>query len=169
MTCKLFLIPFAVLVLAAGCRRETHAPEADLPETDMASQSTAAPEAATTTTIAQSRVQPVTGDFDRKAFAGTFTGTLPCADCPGIDETLHLGADGNFELTDVYRERAESTNVVRGRWSAEVGAGRIRLASGNERNVDRMYAIDDNDTLTQLGMDGMRIDSGLNFSLKRGR
>ena len=41
--------------------------------------------------------------FDAKALAGTFTGTLPCADCPGINTRIVL-AD--------YRDTAGKTHVL---------------------------------------------------------
>jgi hypothetical protein len=39
---------------------------------------------------------------------GTFTGTIPCADCPGIDVTLAL-SDGRYRMTYAYRERGTFT------------------------------------------------------------
>ncbi len=101
------------------------------------------------------------------AFEFFFTGTLPCADCPGIDETLRLDADGGFELTDVYRERPDSTNVVHGKWLAQAGGTRIQLQPDNKRDVVRVFAIDGGDTLLALGMDGVRIESPFDLSLKR--
>lgn len=103
-------------------------------------------EAAAETTMAQSGVQPDVGTIDSKAFAGRFGGTLPCADCPGIDETLRLDADGSFVLSDVYQERPD-----------------------NKTDRDRMYAIDSNDKLTQLGADGEVASSGLGYSLDRNK
>ena len=44
---------------------------------------------------------PANLPFDQKGFAGTFKGTLPCADCPGIDTTLVLNADGTYTLAIV--------------------------------------------------------------------
>ena len=35
-------------------------------------------------------------------WAGTYIGTLPCADCAGIELTLNLSYDGSFSLKEVY-------------------------------------------------------------------
>ncbi len=110
---------------------------------------------------------PANNDFDRASFAGTFTGTLPCADCPGIDETLQLDADGRFELTDVYRARPDSTHVVHGTWSLQAERAQLRLDPDNQRDVDRVFAIDQEGTLAPLGMDGTRIHSPVDLTLKR--
>lgn len=40
-------------------------------------------------------------------WAGTYKGTIPCADCPGIDETIEIKADGTFKLVDHYQERKD--------------------------------------------------------------
>ncbi len=37
-----------------------------------------------------------------KMMLGTYTATLPCADCGGIATTLVLKEDGNFTMTQVY-------------------------------------------------------------------
>lgn len=153
----MLMLCFAAALVVAACK----------PQAAVADAGALAP--ATAATAVQSTVQPADANFDNKTFAGTFRGTLPCADCPGIDETLRLGVDGDFELTDVYRERPDSTHVVQGRWSTGNDDTRLRLAPDEKRSVDRVFAIDDNDTLTQLGMDGTRIDSALNYSMLRRR
>lgn len=114
----------------------------------------AAPVAATDTTMATAGVQGGNAAFDAKAFAGTFEGTLPCADCPGIDERLVLSADGSFELTDTYRERADATQVLRGSWSLEPDGRSLRLDPGSKAAADRLFAIEGDDGLVPLGADG---------------
>lgn len=39
------------------------------------------------------------------AVRGTYTGTLPAADCPGIEVTLTLGPDATYELRRHYIDR----------------------------------------------------------------
>ena len=151
---------FATTLVFAACKPQV-APTDDDAATATQAVPATTPDAATETTMAQSGVQP--------AITGNFSGTLPCADCPGIDETLQLDTDGSFELTDVYRERPNGTHVVHGHWSTENKGAHLRLTSNERSSVDRVFAIDDNDTLTQLGMDGTRIESALNFSLRRDR
>ncbi len=45
----------------------------------------------------------------------TYKGTLPCADCPGIDATLVLYQDNTFSQTYIYRER-DTTFITQGTW-----------------------------------------------------
>jgi copper homeostasis protein (lipoprotein) len=159
----------AFALLAAACSRETQAPEATAPAAQQpaaAATPVAAVENAASPTMAQPGVQPADTAADARAFAGTYSGTLPCADCPGIDETLVLSADGSFVLTDTYRERPGSANVVQGSWSLEDGGKRIRLDPGSKDATDRFYGID-GDGLRMLDTEGKPIDSPLPMRLKR--
>lgn len=165
---RILTVALAALALAA-CQRETPAPAANDAPAAAAPATDATPVVATETTMAQAGVQPGPGAIDGKAFAGKFTGTLPCADCPGIDETLELGADGSFSLTDVYRERPQGTSTLQGSWSTDADGKRIRLDPGSKAEADRLFAIDDNDTLTLLGADGERADSAPDMRLKRSK
>ena len=101
-TCLALALAFGV----AGCDRGDEAAVDAAPATTAAAATAntpatpEAPVAATETTMAVAGVQPDARASDGRALAGTFEGTLPCADCPGIDERLVLSADGTFELTD---------------------------------------------------------------------
>ena len=171
-----FVTPAALLLAAlalAGCDRsptddDSAPPMASAPAA-VSIAAEAAPVVATETTMARSGVQPVTGAIDQKAFAGPFEGTLPCADCPAIDERLVLSADGSYSLTDAYRERPGSDNVVEGSWSLEADGRSIRLDPGSKDAVDRMYAIADNDTLLPLDADGQPLGDGREHALRRSR
>lgn len=58
---------------------------------------------------------------------GVFTGTLPCADCPGIETTLYLHADGGYEL--VERERGNAPASRRqGVWYSSADGRAILIA-----------------------------------------
>jgi copper homeostasis protein (lipoprotein) len=165
---RILTVALAALALAA-CQRESPAPVATDAPAAAAPATDATPVAATETTMAQAGVQPGPGAIDNKAFAGKFTGTLPCADCPGIDETLELGADGSFTLTDVYRERPQGTFSMQGTWSTDADGKRIRLDPGSKAEVDRLFAIDDNDTLTLLGADGEGAADAPDMHLQRSK
>jgi copper homeostasis protein (lipoprotein) len=164
----------SLLLLAAlpACRQQpTDAPaappQAAVPETASAPADT--PVVATETTLATPGMQQRDAGFDAKAFAGTFEGTLPCADCPGMDERLELTADGAFTLTDSYRERPGSEQVLRGSWSAEPDGKRIRLDPGSKDAVDRLYAIAEDGTLVPLGADGAPTGAPGDPRLRRSR
>ena len=99
-------------------------------------------------------------------FSGVFTGTLPCADCPGIDTTLALKPDGSYASHAVYRERPSSFDES-GVWSIEGGGKQVRLASSGANPRVQLYAIVSRDELRMLDAEGKPIDSGLDFSLER--
>jgi len=54
---------------------------------------------------------------DSLDWAGTYEGTLPCADCPGIRTTVQLRMDGTFTMTQLYVDRSTTPRVVRGRFA----------------------------------------------------
>lgn len=156
MNRKLLIASALVSMALLGCKRETPtpvSPEAAAPEG-------AAPAASATTTragtpdLAGAGVEPNAAGFGSKAFAGTFHGALPCADCPGIDETLELKPDGSFRLTDVYRDRPDATHDTAGSWTSEENDSRIRLDPNSKGEVDRVFTIVSNDELDAVGSDG---------------
>ena len=161
--------PVTALLLAA-CNAESPQPQAT-PAAAVAAAADAPPAATEVeTTMAEPGVQPDAGRNDVRALAGTWAGLLPCADCPGIDETLVLSADGSFVLTDTYRERPGTSNVVQGSWSVEGEGQRIRLDPGNKEDIDRFFAIDaDAGALVPLDTEGKPIDSPFDMRLVRER
>jgi copper homeostasis protein (lipoprotein) len=44
-----------------------------------------------------------------------YSGTLPCADCPGIDETITFYKNNTYADKSVYQER-NVTNITQGTW-----------------------------------------------------
>ena len=110
---------------------------------------------------------PAPEGLDVRAFAGSFEGTLPCADCPGIDSTLELNADGSYALHDAYRESDGATNDVTGTWTVEEAGKRIRLDPNSKEAQDRLYEVASDDELQMLDGDGNRIENGLDYSLRR--
>jgi hypothetical protein len=157
-----------IALLASACSQPAQAPEAAAPAAQpTASQPpVAAVESGTGTTMAQPGVQPADTAADARALTGTYSGTLPCADCPGIDETLVLAADGGFVLTDTYRERPGTANVVQGSWSLEDGGKRIRLDPGSKDATDKLYEVD-GDALRTLDGEGKRLPAGMPDRLKK--
>ena len=157
-----------IALLASACSRPAQPPEAATPAATPATAQppVAAIESGTGTTMAQPGVQPADAATDARALTGTYSGTLPCADCPGIDETLVLTADGGFVLTDTYRERPGTANVVQGSWSLEEGGKRIRLDPGSKGATDKSYEVD-GDGLRMLDGEGKRLPGGLPDRLKK--
>jgi copper homeostasis protein (lipoprotein) len=160
----LTILCLVVLVAIGGCKRETAAAPDAVPAADTQ------PVATTTPTEVAPATQPAPEAdtaLDTRAFAGNFSGTLPCADCPGIDTTLELHADGTFMLMETYQERKVEPAMLEGTWTAEENGSRIRLDPNSKSEQDRLYAVTSHDQITQLGSDGTPAATGLDFSLRR--
>ena len=101
----------------------------------------------------------------RSAAAVTFRGTIPCADCPGIDLTVTLFPDGTFRLRQRYLDRDPgSTWRDLGRWTEEEG-GRLALRGSGERPT--WFARYAWDSLRVLDGEGREIPSRLPYGLAR--
>lgn len=88
-------------------------------------------------------------------WAGTYFGTLPCADCPGIRYTVTLNDDGSYLLKTRYLERADSVFTESGTFSWDESGGKITLANRGEK-----FQVGEN-TLFHLDMEGNRITGNL--------
>lgn len=51
--------------------------------------------------------------------SGTFEGTLPAADCPGLHTVITLNPDGTFHMEETYLERDNEPRVTEGKWILE--------------------------------------------------
>ncbi|SFQ15907.1 copper resistance protein NlpE [Parafilimonas terrae] len=99
-----------------------------------------------------------------KAFitdAEEYTGSLPCADCEGIDVSLQLNKnDSSYIMTSVYKgSRVDSSNNTfkdTGTWNVH-GADTLYLS----RNGNSVKYIKSDTTLIQLDGDGNRITGPL--------
>ena len=170
-------IPALVLVALfalAGCKREAApapapqaAPAAALPPAASDSMPVAAPAPAPAEAMPARADDGLDTGLDVRAFAGTFSGTLPCADCPGIDSSLRLDADSSFVMSETRRGRKAAPSRLEGTWSAEEGGRRIRLDPTSKSDQDRLYQVASRDTLTQLGSDGTPVANGMDYSLER--
>jgi copper homeostasis protein (lipoprotein) len=107
-----------------------------------------------------------------------YRGVLPCADCPGIDTTLSLLANSpddlahtRYVLKSNYQER-NNTFTETGTWTIVRGtpdnpdATVYQLKPKNGGQPTNFLRVSDNEIL-QLDSEHRRIDSKLNFSLKR--
>jgi copper homeostasis protein (lipoprotein) len=107
-----------------------------------------------------------------------YRGVLPCADCPGIDTTLSLLANSpndldhtRYVLKSSYQERS-NTYTGTGTWTIVHGtpdnpaATVYQLKPKNGGQPTNFLRVSDNEIL-QLDSERRRIDSKLNFSLKK--
>jgi copper homeostasis protein (lipoprotein) len=94
---------------------------------------------------------------------GTYTGALPCADCPGIRYTVELRPDRVFFLRTEYSERRAYDDI--GLWARSSDGRTLTLRGGREAPV--MFAIKSATVLHKLDVEGKEIESRLNYDLVR--
>lgn len=95
----------------------------------------------------------------------TYTGVLPCADCPGIEHHLDLFPDHAYYLRRVYRGRGDGRFDEIGAW--EVSAAGRTLVLHGEREERLRFAIKDAKTLTLLDREARPIVSSAKHDLAR--
>src|SRR6056297_158086 len=98
-------------------------------------------------------------------FPAAFSGTLPCASCPGIDTQLHLLKDNVYVLRQEYQDRENGVFNDIGRFLISSDGAQISLHGGREAPL--RFAIQGPDALRQLDRDGQHIVSELNYTLVR--
>ena len=106
-----------------------------------------------------------------------YEGKIPCADCSGIAQRLVLKGDslGIYRLTETYINATEDGDAVlvsTGEWKYYFvdqtrSQKRLVLSQGNINDSVRKttYSVQDN-RITQLDLEGKRIDSVTNYRLK---
>lgn len=89
-------------------------------------------------------------------FEGVYTGTMPCADCPGIKVNVTIDRDGNWSKTMAY---LDTPNIFasQGIYTWDDSGSRIMLTDGESTE---MYSVGEN-TLTLLDQDGNEITGDL--------
>jgi len=90
-------------------------------------------------------------------WAGTYSGVLPCADCPGIETTLKLKDDLTFRLSLFYLERDFLTEEE-GEFEWDDDGQRIYLHSKNGNDFG--FFVGEN-FISQLDEDGNRVTGEL--------
>ena len=93
----------------------------------------------------------------------SYAGTLPCADCPGIDTRLNLLPDGQFQLRMTYQEREGAGFDQIGRWTTEKDT--LVLKEG-DKLVEQFQIKGKTHELLKLDMQGQPIPSKLNYTLQ---
>jgi hypothetical protein len=106
-----------------------------------------------------------------------YEGRLPCADCPGIMETLTLHyenrGEGTYELNDLYLEKDPSTAFYNtGRWKLVIknpGPMQQRFIQLNPDRPEALinYLLTDSFTLINCGKQEEPFDTRGDFSLYR--
>ncbi|HWS79279.1 MAG TPA: copper resistance protein NlpE, partial [Thermomonas sp.] len=105
--------------------------------------------------------------FDAKAFAGTYGGTLPCADCPGIDTSVAFAAEGGYSMSETYQDGTASSFVTKGTWAVREDGKTVLLDPEDKEERDRWFEVVSPSELRALDRDGKAIESTLDYSLRR--
>ncbi|WKW11659.1 copper resistance protein NlpE N-terminal domain-containing protein [Pseudogemmatithrix spongiicola] len=95
-----------------------------------------------------------------------FAGTLPCADCAGIETWLVLHPDGSYRLRERYLEGNATASVRVGRWSLSRDSVPVVALYGTD-SVPRRFAMTGALTLRTLARDGSPIESEQPLELVR--
>jgi surface antigen/uncharacterized lipoprotein NlpE involved in copper resistance len=99
----------------------------------------------------------------------SFTGVLPCADCPGIKYVLEFHEDGNYRLRTTYLDKGPDRKVLNnddtGAWQLVSYGARVTLR--NDQNKTITFLIKDANTLRLVDAKGDEFKNKLNYDLKR--
>lgn len=109
---------------------------------------------------------------------GNFVGSLPCADCSGIEEQLTLFQDdataqsGRYVMTDTYLGKSVAPHVEKGGWQAIRGTAKdpdarvfcLSPASGGQPHYYLAAGID---SLKPLDAERREIDAPVDMTLRR--
>src|SRR5690606_19421520 len=89
-------------------------------------------------------------------WAGTYSGVLPCADCPGIETVVTLNADGTYSATTHYLDKGGQRFDEQGTFRWDRGGNTIILSGGDPAR----YRVGEN-RLIRLALDGSDITGPL--------
>lgn len=100
----------------------------------------------------------------KKNFMGTYAGTLPCADCGGIETELTLNPDYTYRLSRIYKGKGDGKPVIEnGKWTVSEDLAFIELNyDGGEKTC---FALIDGRTVEKLDNQAMPVKSGANYRL----
>jgi copper homeostasis protein (lipoprotein) len=94
----------------------------------------------------------------------SYSGDLPCVDCPGIRSQLDLFPDGVFFLRQIHLGTGERVDDI-GAWVVSADNKTLILQGGGD--APRRFAIADAETLRPLDLEGREIVSARSYNLKR--
>jgi len=99
----------------------------------------------------------------------SFSGVLPCADCPGMKYQLDFHADGNYRLRTTYLEKGPDHAGLNvddaGAWQLVSNNTRVTLLS--DKTGTSTFLIRDPNTLRMVDAQGAEFKTKLNYDLKR--
>jgi heat shock protein HslJ/uncharacterized lipoprotein NlpE involved in copper resistance len=101
-------------------------------------------------------------------FIGTYKGTVPCADCEGIETTLTLLDSSNYKLESTYKGKSKTPFVNKGSYSWNDTGTKIKLNGIKDGEGAGQYLVIENG-LIQLDLNGNRVTGqlGRNYLLQK--
>ena len=104
--------------------------------------------------------------FPGLEFPASFEGTLPCADCAGIETRINLWDDGVFHMQQTYLETADGDTsfISLGRWHVDPIAKNKIYLHGN-KEAPAIFILTEDGALQKLDTQGQPIDSSLSYFL----
>lgn len=91
------------------------------------------------------------------SYAGMYEGTIPCADCPGIDIVITLDYQGNYTKKMTYREKGpDNVFATSGKFTWHNDGFVIRLAGDNDGETYKVIE----GALVMLDTEGNEITGG---------
>ena len=91
-------------------------------------------------------------------FSGTFSGLIPCADCPGIEVTLSFNPDSSFMESMIYQERNSSFKDS-GQWIKD--GNMIEIRYNQKEASPRYFLVKSDSTIAWLDGDKKEIEGPL--------
>ena len=157
----LLAVTLSCLAIAA-CKREAEAPPAPV-----AAAPTEDIKSAVISEVDHNSPSSAAPGFDAKAFAGTYGGTLPCADCPGIDTSIAFAPEGAYAMSEVYQDSDSSSFTTKGTWTVREDGKTLLLDPEDKQEYDHWFEVVSATELRALDKDGKAIESKLDYSLRR--
>ncbi|EGQ9177077.1 copper resistance protein NlpE [Vibrio alginolyticus] len=166
---KTMLALTGAVIILAGCQDEKPA-ETSAVEVPQATETEVTTSADVTTetidTLPVEEEQVITEetfvDSEHNALSaldwnGTYKGTLPCADCAGIDMTITLNQDGTYVLEENYQDKEDGQSKSEGQFTWDANGSIVTLTNEDAPN---QYFVGEN-VLMKLDMNGEKVTGDL--------
>lgn len=99
-------------------------------------------------------------DNPEMKWVGTYRGTLPCANCEGMQTELTLNKNKTYDLIIRYLGKKDDAFVITDKFTISKEGNTITLGGLKEEAQPSQYLIGEN-SLTQLDMTGKKIEGAL--------
>jgi len=90
-------------------------------------------------------------------WAGSYSGVVPCASCPGIETRITLHAAGTFDRSMLFIDESPIPNTDSGTFTWDVAGSKVTIGEGNDA---QQYQVGEN-RLFHLDRSGERISGDL--------